>query len=176
MLSTFTTSAPALTVSALLQDYASYNLWANTTLANWLRTKPEDNMHITVPSSFSSIRATLLHIWATENYWLSMICQKEYVPIDAEHYDGDFDSIIDGLLETSERLLAFTDTLEDDAATGELFYDSPWVKGFRPLVQYGMHVFNHSTYHRGQIVTIGRGIGYKDAPMTDFNFYNFFAK
>ncbi len=176
MQTAFATSPATMSVSSLLQDFASYNLWANTTLATWLRTKPDENMTITVPSSFSSIRATLLHIWATEHYWLSMICQKEYNPIDTDHYEGDFESILDGLLETSERLVAFTDTLEDDAATGELYYDSPWVKGFRPLVQYGLHVFNHSTYHRGQIVTIGRGLGYKDAPMTDFNFYNFFAR
>ncbi len=53
---------------------------------------------------------------------------------------------------------------------------TPLGKRLPPLVQYGLHVFNHSTYHRGQIVTIGRGLGYKDAPMTDYNFYNFFAK
>ncbi len=125
MQTAYATSAPALTVSAMLQDFASYNLWANTTLTNWLRSKPDDNMTITVPSSFSSIRATLLHIWATELYWLSMICQQEYTPLDTDHYEGSFDSIIDGLLETSERLVAFTDTLEDDVATGELYYDSP---------------------------------------------------
>ncbi|MFB6801427.1 DinB family protein [Peribacillus butanolivorans] len=32
---------------------------------------------------------------------------------------------------------------------------------------------NHSTYHRGQIITIGRNVGLTDAPMTDFNIYNF---
>jgi uncharacterized damage-inducible protein DinB len=39
-----------------------------------------------------------------------------------------------------------------------------------------MHCMNHSTYHRGQIVTMGRNLGFTDAPMTDYNFYNVMAK
>jgi len=35
---------------------------------------------------------------------------------------------------------------------------------------------SHSTYHRGQIITIGRNLGMTDAPMTDFNFYLLTAK
>ncbi|WP_315819131.1 DinB family protein [Paraflavitalea speifideaquila] len=30
---------------------------------------------------------------------------------------------------------------------------------------------NHSTYHRGQVVTIGHQVGLKDAPITDYMFY-----
>jgi len=29
----------------------------------------------------------------------------------------------------------------------------------------------HSTYHCGQVVSIGWNLGYTDAPMTDYNFY-----
>jgi uncharacterized damage-inducible protein DinB len=39
-----------------------------------------------------------------------------------------------------------------------------------------MQVMNHSTYHRGQIITIGRNLGFTDAPMTDYNFYNIHGK
>jgi uncharacterized damage-inducible protein DinB len=30
------------------------------------------------------------------------------------------------------------------------------------------HIFNHSTYHRGQLVTMLRQLGSKDIPATDF--------
>jgi uncharacterized damage-inducible protein DinB len=31
--------------------------------------------------------------------------------------------------------------------------------------------FNHGTYHRGQIVTLGRNLKITDAPATDYFFY-----
>jgi uncharacterized damage-inducible protein DinB len=33
------------------------------------------------------------------------------------------------------------------------------------------HVMNHSTYHRGQLVTMGRELGFMDPPKTDFMQY-----
>jgi uncharacterized damage-inducible protein DinB len=38
--------------------------------------------------------------------------------------------------------------------------------------EYLLRVVNHGTYHRGQIVTMGRNIGTTDASNTDYNFYN----
>jgi len=57
----------------------------------------------------------------------------------------------------------------------EIHLDTPWVKGVLPRYEFIQHVFNHSTYHRGQAVSIGRMLGYEDAPMTDYNFYNMVA-
>lgn len=34
-----------------------------------------------------------------------------------------------------------------------------------------MHVFNHATYHRGQLVTMLRQLGVKKIPQTDFMVY-----
>ena len=31
-----------------------------------------------------------------------------------------------------------------------------------------LHVMNHGTYHRGQLVTMGRELGISDPPKTDF--------
>jgi len=33
------------------------------------------------------------------------------------------------------------------------------------------HCMNHSTYHRGQLITIGRQAGLQDPPRTDFIYY-----
>lgn len=45
-----------------------------------------------------------------------------------------------------------------------------------PRFEFILQIVNHSTYHRGQIITIGRNVGLIDAPMTDFNVYNFYGK
>jgi uncharacterized damage-inducible protein DinB len=49
------------------QDYVEYNLWANQTIVNWLKAKPLDLMTQETPSSFPTIRETLLHIWNAKN-------------------------------------------------------------------------------------------------------------
>lgn len=48
----------------------------------------------------------------------------------------------------------------------------PSEKGEKPRYEFLHHCLNHSTYHRGQVVTIGRNVSLCDAPMTDFNYYN----
>src|SRR5687767_1526170 len=66
-------------IAYLMKNYANYNLWANSTLVSWLKTKPAALLDQEVPSSFSSIRLTLLHIWQTERYWLSIIKREEQI-------------------------------------------------------------------------------------------------
>ena len=50
--------------------------------------------------------------------------------------------------------------------------DSPRFPANLPRYEYIMQLLNHSTYHRGQVVTIGRSLGFTDAPNTDYHFYN----
>jgi uncharacterized damage-inducible protein DinB len=47
-----------------------------------------------------------------------------------------------------------------------------WFQCDLPEYEYLMQVINHGTYHRGQIVAIGRNIGITDVTNTDYNFYN----
>ena len=51
----------------------------------------------------------------------------------------------------------------------------PWAEATRGRFDFIQHAMIHSTYHRGQLITIGRHLGYVDAPMTDYNFYLTFA-
>ncbi len=38
----------------------------------------------------------------------------------------------------------------------------------QPIFQMLLHVFNHGTYHRGQLVTMLRQLGVENIPATDF--------
>ncbi|MBC7826979.1 MAG: damage-inducible protein DinB, partial [Chitinophagaceae bacterium] len=48
---------------------------------------------------------------------------------------------------------------------------SPWFEANLSRCEYLQHLVSHGTYHRGQIVTIGRNVGMTDAPMTDYIFF-----
>ncbi len=63
-------------------------------------------------------------------------------------------------------------SLSDDDLMKEVKIVNPWFECELPVSDYLIQVINHGTYHRGQIVTIGRSIGITDASNTDYNFYN----
>lgn len=160
------------TLSMLVKDYARYNQWAHETLISWLRTKSTDLLEQTVPSSYPSIKLTLLHIWDTERFWLSVLQQtpapKSYI---WEGFDGTLEDILQGIVAFSSEVREYIEGLSDDKITELVEFKSPWANGIRSRAEFLHHAMTHSVYHRGQVITIGRNLGFTDAPMTDYNFY-----
>lgn len=157
----------------MLSNYAAYNHWANETLVNWLSTKPVELLSNEVPSSYSSILKTLNHIWAVEEFWQQVL--SEAAPTPGNRYmatEFDANEILPGLVARSRSLRDMIQSLPAEAYDEVINLDFPWVKGAQPRSELILHTFNHSTYHRGQLTSIGRRLGFTDAPMTDYNFYN----
>jgi uncharacterized damage-inducible protein DinB len=166
-----------LSLAYLVKDYADFNLWANTKLVEWLKTKPPEKMEQEVPSSFPSLKKTLVHIWDTERFWLSVVKEEPPKPsFRQKGFDGTNDDVFNGILSHSEEFAKYVNSLSEASLIKDCYLDTQWVKGTRPKFEYIHHCMNHSTYHRGQAVTIGRNVGLTDAPMTDYNFYNFMVR
>jgi uncharacterized damage-inducible protein DinB len=163
---------PAATLSTLVKKCVSYNLWANSQLIGFLRTKPKADMDVEVASSFSSLRKTLLHIHTTEALWLSVIQESVFTPPSE---DMSISELMKSIIDTSEAFLSFVLSLSEEEILEEVLFTSPWAEATWGRFDFIQHAMNHSTYHRGQLITIGRNLGYLDAPMTDYNFYLTFA-
>src|SRR5262245_36752908 len=99
-------------ITYLMKNYASYNLWANTTLISWLKAKPVAELEQEVASSFPSIKLTILHIWQTERYWLSIIKNVDQVPYS--EFSGTVYDAFDALLKTSAELATHISTMTDE--------------------------------------------------------------
>lgn len=155
----------------IITNYAEYNLWVNQQFVNWLSAKSDELLHKDVPSSYSSIIKTLNHIWATEEYWYSVIAEtSEFDKRDNEKLVTD--EILKGLVNRSTHLAEFIKSLSEEELLRTIKIENPWFQCELPICDYLLQVVNHGTYHRGQIVTIGRNIGITDASNTDYNFYN----
>lgn len=160
-----------MSLKKIMTNYAHYNLWVNQQFVNWLSPKAEDLLVKEVASSYPSIVKTLLHIWETEEYWYSVIA--ETVPNEKkENVDLSIKEIFEGLLQSSTRLAQHINLLSEEQLAKEIKIENPWFQCELPLSEYLLQVVNHGTYHRGQIVTIGRNVGITDASNTDYNFYN----
>ncbi len=156
-----------------MNNYAAFNLWANTTIADWLKMKPIAFLEQEVPSSFPCIAKTIVHISETEKFWLSILRHTPLKP------PPKWEKIQCGNLEAltvlenqSAELSTYVRSLSETDLIEECMLDMPWMQGILPRYEYIQHCINHSTYHRGQIITIARNTGLTDPPTTDYNYYN----
>ena len=125
-----------------------------------------------VLSSFKSVKLTLAHILQAQEYWYSILTKTEF---EFREY-GSLNDIFDALLKQSENLAVYITAISEDRFNEKTEIQSPWFTSDFQNFEYVLHVFNHSTYHRGQIITICHNLGITGAPMTDYNFYNVMAK
>lgn len=155
----------------LIRKQSTANLWANERYVNWLKSEPKDILSKTVPSSFPSIQETLIHIWDVERYWLAIIRQNSLPEsFRLNGFDGTLDDVFAGLIQKSKDFKTYVYSLDEDALLEVRKLDTPWVKGTQPQYDFILHCMTHSTYHRGQIVTIARNLGVEEGiPMGDYN-------
>lgn len=153
----------------LLLQYAEYNVWANKRMVDLFVTLDESLANQEIVSSFSSIRTTVHHVMAAEHIWLQRL-QLVPQPVWVGHdFVGTFAEACQFWTNASDSLLAFVDACDDAALTNMMHYKlrNGTVQN-TSVFQILHHVFNHSTYHRGQLVTMLRQVGSKEIPGTDF--------
>lgn len=149
-------------VKDLIDQYAAYDRWANTLFVERLMREREEVLDRSVPSSFPSLRATLLHLRDAECAWcLRLDRLPPRWPADPSTAIGSVLPFVEAL---HHRVLALT----HEELQEEVDYHSLKRLPYRQQrLQMLMHCFNHSTYHRGQLVTMMRGLGLGEVPSTD---------
>lgn len=153
----------------LLHQYASYNLWANRRVCDRIIQLPEQLSDVAVPSSFPSIRKTVLHLWDVESIWWQRLRLAERDIEPSEGFTGNIKDLVSELLKTSaiwQRWILET----NDANISHVFaYKNSKKEHFKqPVYEMLLHLFNHQTYHRGQIISMFHALGVDKIPATDF--------
>lgn len=158
----------------LLTYYCQYNIWANEKLAQFFADKSDDLLTQHIENSFPSIRKTAIHILSAEIGWLSRLGDTNF---KNEKVADDFEStnaVFAALVETSKAFAAYVEKQPANFFEGEVSYHTwdgnPWSMPPKLMVH---HCMNHSTYHRGQLITMARQLGMKDGvPSTDLLYYS----
>lgn len=155
-------------LDSLLKDYVYYNLWANTQLINWLKDKPLSQIEVIQPSSFPSIRLTLLHLWDVEDSWLCDLKGNPAPERSLEAIEVSTKTVFEMLLQGSNEFCNYVATLSSITLLETctyLKYDGTMERKTR--VEIIHHCMNHSTFHRGQIITLAHQLGWSNPPSTD---------
>ncbi|ETN94766.1 DinB family protein [Zhouia amylolytica] len=147
-------------------DYANYNIWANNRLISDLLAQEEGIMNKEVAASFSSIRATVLHIWAAETGWLSRLKGNGWSEVSkVRDFSGSNQSLFKAWQETSEE---FKNFLVSADLEEEVSFEQKEEKFSIPAREITQTVFNHGSYHRGQVVMMMRQLGVSKITQTDY--------
>ncbi len=157
----------------LIDNYAAFNWWANKNIVIWLQSLDTPLLYQQMPSSFTSIDYTLQHILRTQKFWLAFVCEKDLSTFSWTVFENEVERILDEIKTQSEEMHKSISSFSEDQLLAKLRLDMPWAKNQLSRYEYILHVINHSTYHRGQIVAMARNFGINEhIPATDYNFFN----
>lgn len=153
----------------LFVQYATYNTWANTQLLATINSLPEEQQQAEIKSSFSSLYKTVSHLLDAESIWWQRIKLQEKISVPSESFTGDMKELTNLLLQQNRQWQEWVSRLNENGLQHEFIYMNSKKERFKqPVYQMLLHLFNHGTYHRGQIVTMLRQVGVDKIPGTDF--------
>ena len=152
----------------VFEQYASYHIWANQKIINTILPLPEETVKRKILSSFSSLQLTLLHMWQAENTWWQRVKLLETIQT-AGDVNSSIQEITTALTAQNMQWKEWIEKSTIAALEHEFIYRNSKKEQFKqPVYQVLLHLFNHGTYHRGQLVTILRQLNIETIPATDF--------
>ena len=146
-------------------DYAIYNTWANNRLIKDLIHYDEKLLSTELVSSFPTIRATLSHIWYGETGWLSRLKGNGWKTSTVTSFSGSTSELLEAWQTTSMDFKHFVETADLEK---EIQFEHKGEKFSIPSREIIQTVFNHGSFHRGQVVTMMRQLGIKTITQTDY--------
>lgn len=160
------------TMKQLLHQFANYNCWANQKIFDCINTCSGNEVNQEINSSFTSIYKTIQHMWLAEDIWWQRLKLVEQLDLSVEKFDGSFAELLKNYTQRSATIAAWVDNATEVQLAHVFAFQNTKKEQFKqPVYEVLLHVFNHGTYHRGQLVTMLRQLGVEKIPPTDFTIY-----
>ncbi len=156
-----------------LLQMARYNIWANKRIVETLLSLGDSVLDQEIASSFPSLRRTAYHMWSAEFIWLQRL-QLVEKPVWIESvFKGTIQEAFAAWEQVSNALLQFIERQYNDHSMEHVlqYYNTKKESFKHPVYGILQHVFNHATFHRGQLVTMLRQAGVTKIPATDLIVY-----
>jgi uncharacterized damage-inducible protein DinB len=153
----------------LLRQMAAYSIWAHERINEVILALPEEKQLAEVPCSFNTIQRTILHMWDAQSIWWQRMKMHERFVRPSDNFKGTTRDAIDGLMSQAKLYEIWILNAPEHALDHVFQYYTTKKELMKvPIYQMLMHVFNHDTYHRGQLINMLRQLGVEKLPATDF--------
>lgn len=153
----------------LLINYQQYNHWANEKMCRYLAGVNELDIDFDQQAEFMTIKKVILHIADAEQTWLARLNGKNIPHMHNLDMNGSFASICGLIRKNSHNFIEFVIHKEDSFFFSSTEYINLKGKKFtQNNAEIILHCMNHSTFHRGQVMSMLRHVGYTDHSSSDF--------
>ncbi|MEI9811930.1 MAG: DinB family protein [Acidobacteriota bacterium] len=144
-----------------------YTVWASTKVLDAVKALPPEVRDTPNGISHQSIAGTASHIYWADRAWI----ERLIAPGGPFPPKTNFEETTVQWPETLRQWQAWADSIDDDELTRVARYTSAiFGPGATPIDQIVMHVVNHATMHRGQLVGMLRQLGITP-PQTDMIYF-----
>ena len=151
-----------MSLSTIIHPYTAYDHWANGLFLDRLEREPEEVLDRRAPSSFPSLRGTMLHIRDAVHVWTCRLAGLQ--PRRPADVVSDLASVRRQIHGFHAHVIGMC---EDDLMQEHTYPDLQGKTHRQAAWQMVMHCCNHSTQHRGQLITQMRQLGLEEIPTTD---------
>ena len=158
---------------AYFTTLADYTIWADSIAIEWLNQINDEQWEQVITSSFSSIRQTAIHIASAEKIWIDFWENVPHPVYLSTEFTGTKNDLIEIWRKSSVGLKNFIEKYPEENYQEQIRVIKPnGEEGKMEFWQTFPHMVNHSTYHRGQLVTLLRQAGFTNFSSTDlFTYY-----
>jgi uncharacterized damage-inducible protein DinB len=155
-------------------ELAGYINWADDTAMDWLTQINDEQWNQAAVSSFDSVKQTALHMVSAKKIWLDFWTNAPNPVYLSSEFKGTKEDLIVTWKKASEDLMHFIEDYPVENYNKVLTIKKP--NGRLSTMEFRKtfpHMVNHSSYHRGQLVTLLRQAGFSNFSNTDlFTYYN----
>ena len=138
----------------------AYTGWANAHMLDACATLEAESLVRDMGTSFGSVLGTLEHMFGADWIWLERWNGRVPVGFPAKGTYGTVDSLRVAWAMLEDERTRFLSTLDDAKLAEPMRYRNTRGDAFEyPLGQLLMHVSNHATYHRGQVMQLVKQMG-----------------
>jgi uncharacterized damage-inducible protein DinB len=153
------------------RQHLLYTLWADRLVRDAVREVLPEDLTREAGVSFGSLLGTLVHMLGSQRLSLSRFTGQAPPVLPTPADLPDFLSLAVAWEETQAELESFLAALTEEQLAAEITWTS--TEGHthtRPLWEPVSHMVNHATYHRGQVASLLRQLGYQP-PRTDMIYF-----
>lgn len=158
--------------ATIIEDLYAANAWAWQRLLKLCEGLSDEQLDAPREMGFGSLRATLFHMFVSEQIWLERWKGVAWRPFPMQPSGESLGTINDGMLQVAcER----QGLLNEERASGwrrlVTYRDSKGDEYRKPLDELLMHVANHGVHHRAQALNYLKSFGRTVPAGLDYLFY-----
>ena len=152
--------------------HLQYHRWATSQVAEECLKLPADMLVKDMKGSFPSIYDYLAHVYQADSIWLDRLRESPIGTREDYAAPGCTWDLRDAWLGVIDRMIAWAEELNESDWEVERSYKTMAGMPMKsPNWQMILHIVNHGTHHRGQIVNIFRQLGVKPMNLDLIGYY-----